>query len=169
MPTTALTLTVNATGYTNSSWTTPLNALVSNNTYASFAPGATSNRYFAYDTNAASVLPANAVIVGVEVTIQYRVSATTLGPTVVAGPGQSNIPASSAGAITGTTTKATYTFGGPTNKLNALDRSYLATLAVRISQTTAGTVTHFLDHATMTVYWETPATGPNLLFFGENF
>ncbi|MBO9680959.1 MAG: hypothetical protein J7556_22260 [Acidovorax sp.] len=171
MPSNALTLSVNATGYNNSSWTSPANALVSNNAYATKAPGVTSNQYFAYDTNAASVLPVDAVIVGVVITVEYKVSATALGPKVeTAGPAAgSGIPLSnSEPPIIGTTADVVYTVGSPTNPLGATSRDSLTTMALRLNQATSGSVTHYIDNATMTVYWDYPSTG-NVLFFGEPF
>jgi hypothetical protein len=171
MPSSTLTLAINTGAYSNNLWTSPANGLVSNNAYASNAPGVTGNRYFTYDTNAAALIPAGAVIVGVWLQVEHRVSATALGPNVMGAPGTSSgvaAPGGGQSAINGLTTDTVHSWGGPTNPLGATSVADLATLVVRISQTTAGAVTHFLDNATMVVDWVLPS-GANVLFFGENF
>jgi hypothetical protein len=170
MPTSTITLTMNAGAFSNGTWTTPGNALVSNNAYASLNPGVTSNRYLTFDTNAAALIPTDAVIVGVLVQVEHRVSATTFGPNLMAGPGTAAGVMTSGGQtpINGVTTDTVHSWGGGTNPLGALDVSSLATCIVRVSQTSAGSATHFIDNVAMWVDWVLPS-GANVLFFGENF
>lgn len=163
----ALTLTVNPTGYTNSYWTTPSNALTANNTYASAGPGSGS-RTFVYDTNAASVIPANAVILGVVITIKGYATVIANVPMIGAGPSSSGV----GGGVTlrpVTTTNAIYTYGASDDPMGATSRADLVTLAVRVQNTSGNNSIYYIDHATMTVYWDYPADGVNCMFFGENF
>lgn len=163
----ALTLTVNASGYANSYWTSPADALTANGAYASANPGSGS-RTFAYDTNAASAIPANAVILGVVITVKGYATTTANTPLIGAAPSASGI----GGAATlqpVTATNAVYTYGASDNPLDALSRADLATLAVRVQNTSGSTSTYYIDHATMTVYWDYPTDGVHCMFFGENF
>lgn len=165
MPSTTLTLSINATGYTNNLWTSPANGLVSNNAYASVVPGATSSRTLTYDTNAASVIPANAVITGVRMNVEYRVSTAGTGEVMFGGPGASG---GTAAGVSGSTTDTVYVFGGTGNPLGATSRGDLTVFSVKLYQGSNGSVTHYIDNAAAYVDWEYPAT-VNPLFFGENF
>lgn len=165
---TRLTLTANPTGYTNSNWTTPANALTSNNSYASQALSGTSSRLFAYDTNASSVIPANAVISGVVATVESRVSVASYGTLVGASPSATGL-GGSINMVGVTTTDAVYVYGASDDPLGATSLASLATLAVRAQNATSGTATVYIDHATMTVYWDYPTDGTHCMFFGENF
>lgn len=163
----ALTLTVNPTGYANSYWTSPANALTANNSYASAGPGSGS-RTFAYDTNAASVIPANAVILGVVITIKGYATVIANVPMIGAEPSSSGV-GGDATLQPVTTTNAIYTYGASDNPMGATSRADLVTLAVRVQNTSGNNSLYYIDHATMTVYWDYPADGVNCMFFGENF
>lgn len=161
-----LTLTINPTGYTNDYWASPANALTANNSYASAGPGSGS-RTLAYDTNAASVIPANAVILGVVITVRGYATTIANVPRIGAQPSSNGI----GGATTlqpVAATNTTYNYGAGDDPLGAVSRADLATLALRVQNTSGSTSTYYIDHATMTVFWDYPPAG-NALFFGENF
>lgn len=169
MPSNGLSLTVNASGYTNNLWTNPTNAVGSTGSYATVAPGNTSSRSLTVDTNVTSVLPADAVIKGVVINVKYKVSTTSFSPAMECGPSNgTNTPISSEPPITPTTSDVVYSFGSSTNPMNVTTRSQLVTMSMRVYQNTSGSLTHYIDDCNMTVYWDYPAAG-NVLFFGENF
>ncbi|WP_147403629.1 hypothetical protein [Alicycliphilus denitrificans] len=149
-------------------FTNPANVATSNNVYATATKSSTSNDYAVWTTNAASVIPANAVILGVQMQVEYKVSTTASSPFFRAGIGEL---AQNTGATTAspTTSDVTYTFGGPTDNMGAASRADLAKVALRISQSTSTSTTHSVDYFGVTVYWDYPTDGTNCMFFGENF
>lgn len=163
MASATLTLTVSS----SIGWVNPTNALVSNNAYASYSsvssPG--SNSYFRFSTNAASLLPANAVITGVRVDVEYRANTATPQPRFAAGPGDFG---GTANPVLVTTTDAVYIFGGVGNTLGAVTRDDVLVCSIQFGNNASGSAVHYIDNVVMYVDWELPKLG-NTLFHGENF
>lgn len=148
--------------------TNPANVATSNNVYATRAKANTSNDYAVWTTNAASVIPADAVILGVKMQVEYKVSTTASSPFFRAGIGELAMNTNYTTASP-TTSDVTYTFGGPTDNMGAASRADLANVSLRISQSTSTSTTHSVDYFSVTVYWDYPTDGANCMFFGENF
>ena len=173
MPTTQLTLTV-PSGFNNNVWTTPANAVVSDNLYASIDAGSHIYRTLTYQTNAVLALPANAIILGVQLGIEYRVSHTGYNAQARA-LSRAQTETGGAGYVAGTTQDALYYFGGSTNSLGVTRRDQLDQFVVQVRQQNGSgstQVIQYIDSAACWVYWELPPPPPprvNVLFFGENF
>jgi hypothetical protein len=163
MASATLTLTVSS----STGWVNPTNAFVSNNAYASYSSVTTSgtNFYFRFTTNAATLLPANAVITGVRMDVEYRTNNATPQPRFCAGPGDFG---GTANPVVVTTTDVVYVFGGPGNTLGAVTRDDVSTASIQFGNNAAGTSVHYIDNVVMYVDWELPKAG-NTLFHGENF
>jgi len=163
MASATLTLTVS----TSTGWVNPTNALVSNNAYASYSSVTAlgSNFYFRFNTNAAALLPANAVITGVRMDVEYRTNNAAPQPRFCAGPGDFG---GTANPVVVTTTDTVYVFGGPGNTLGAVTRDDVATSSIQFGNNASGSAAHYIDNVVMYVDWELPKTG-NTLFHGENF
>lgn len=147
--------------------TNPTNVATSNNVYATYTETTIgSNRYARWSTDAASKLPAEAVVVGFVMNVEYKVSTVASSPTLTAGPGSFGA-ATNATPASPTTADAIYQFGGPSDALGAKTRSDVATASIRYTQSSATSTTHSIDWVTATVYWKYPPTGPNKLFFGR--
>lgn len=169
MPSTALTLTINASGYVNSFFTNPGNALVSNNSYATVVTTSTSSRRLTADTNAASVIPSNAIIIGVVCTCEYKASVLTYSPYLYFGPGgSSGLYSGGKGPASVTTADVVYTTGSTTDQNTGTTIAALATMTVLLGTNSSGSTTHSIDNMTMTVYWDYPAS-INPLLLGELF
>ena len=154
---TILTLSVaSATGWTNPSY---LTASGSNYAYSSLDNTSTHNATF--NSNAASALPADAVILGVE--ISYKAYVNTTGPATRIFTSFPSSPGSYP-----TTSAVLYTKGGPTDKLGVNSAADIASPWLRVGNTAGGSATLYLNSFSIAVYWRIPAAG-NPLFFGEMF
>lgn len=163
---TRITLTVDTAAYLNSYWSNPTNALVANNSYASIAPGAGS-RHFVYTTNVTAVIPADVEILGAVITVKGYATNTANTPLIGAAPSSAGVGGSPYLQPV-TATNAVYTYGASNNPMGAKYRGDAVNLVVRIHHTSGNNSTWYIDHATMVLYWDYPASG-NALFFGENF
>lgn len=163
MPSTVLTLSVGtASSYFFQS---PENALVEDGTaaYVYDATGGDGVSVTAYyNTNATSIIPSNAKILGVEITA--KASNDYLGYGMI-GATISQTGSYPASFLPLTTTYEYFKFGSPTNNLGADSTIKLQILSVTLS--TSSPHNSYLDFITATVYWEVPSL--NVLFFGESF
>lgn len=154
---TILTLSLaGATGWTNPSYLT-----ASGGNYAYRSLDNTSNYSATFNSNAASALPAGAVILGVEVSYKAYVDTTAPATQVF-----TSFPVSPASYPT--TSEVLYTKGGPTNKLGVNSAADLATPWLRVGNTAGGSATLYVNSFSIAVYWQMPKAG-NALFFGELF
>ena len=115
-----------------------------------------------YNTNATSIIPSNAKILGVEITA--KASSDYLGYGMI-GATISQTGNYTAPSFPLTTTYEYFKFGSPTNNLGADSTIKLQILSVTLS--TSSPNKSYLDFITATVYWEVPSL--NVLFFGESF
>lgn len=164
MPTATLTLT-----YNNGNWSNPTNAIGANNQYATYnasAPGA--NVYMRFTTNASALIPANAVITGVSVHVEYRVNTTAGTPRFMAGPGEFGGNGYSSDVFPNTA-DTIYVFGGAGNTLGPATLANVSNCSIRNGNNAAGTAQHICDDIRMYVDWAYPTAGGNTVFFGNNF
>lgn len=158
---TSLTLSVNTTIFSN-----PGNVYAVDGRYSTGSTNNTNNGYNRYYTNATSVIPAGAQILGTEYTIRGCVNTTAFGAYCdVSWDGRAN----AGNTIAMPTTDTTIVRGGPTTVLGTPTLSDLNNLVMRYTQAnTAGNTEWWVDYLGVNVYWRIPAAG-NPLFFGELF
>lgn len=142
-------------------WTNPSNFTASGSNYAYRSLNNTTNSNTTFNSDAASALPAGAVILGVEVS--YKAYVNTTGPATRVFTAY---PASPESYLS--TSAVLYTKGGPTNKLGVNSAADLATPWLRVGNTAGGTATVYVNSFSISVYWQMPKAG-NALFFGELF
>lgn len=158
---TTLTLSLNSALFSN-----PGNVYAIDGQYSTGGPSNTNNAYNRYYTNATSVIPAGAQILGTEYIIRGRVNTTAYGARCdVSWNGFAN----AGDMISLPTTDTTIVRGGPTTVLGTPTLSDLGNLVMRYTQANSGGTTNWwVDYLGVNVYWKIPAAG-NPLFFGENF
>lgn len=157
---TTLTLSLN-----NASFSNPDRVYTINSQYATAFQSNTNNLYNRYYTNATSVIPADAQILGTEYTIRGRVSTIAYGAYCdVSWDGWAN----AGNTIAMPTTDTTIVRGGPTTVLGTPTLSDLNNLVMRYSNASSGLTSWWVDYLGVDVYWKIPAT-ENPLFFGELF
>lgn len=160
---TTLTLTLNLD---YASFGNPNNVYAIDGQYATGGTNNTSRYYTRYYTNATSVIPAGAQILGTEYTIRGRVDTTAYGAYCDVSW---DVWANAGNAIAMPTTDTTIVRGGPTTVLGTPTLSNLNNLVMMYSQTNSGGTTNWwVDYLGVNVYWKIPAAG-NPLFFGEMF
>lgn len=138
-------------------WTNPGNLTASGGNYAYRNLDNTSNYNATFNSNAASALPADAVILGVEVS--YKAYVNTTGPATRVFTTYPISPESYP-----TTSAVLYTKGGPTNKLGVNSAANIASPWLRVGNTAGGSATLYLNSFSIAVYWQLPPKGPNKLF-----
>lgn len=151
------------TASSSTGWSNPVNIYTTASAYASYnQSGQGTNAYFRFNTNAASVIPAKAVLLGVETRLKAYTNTATPQPRVNMGPGPFGGTAS---VYYLTTTATTYTMGGPTNLNGAATLSDIGNGAIRHGNDGTGTAKIYVNSLVMDVYWKLPS-GLNVLFFG---
>lgn len=136
-------------------------------TYTDSAPPL-NNYYFKFDTDAASMIPANAVISGVRIQVRYQSSTLPPQPRISAGPGEFGGPSGTNQYVLNTL--AYYTFGSSTDPLGATSVSDVTRISLKFGKDATGNVTYFFDYITVDVHWDNAgAGGGSALFFGELF
>ena len=163
MLSTVLTLSVG----TGNSWffKYPQNALIEGGSYAEVydpSSGYGSLGVANYNTNATSVIPNDAKILGVEITVIASYTEGFFGR-VSAGISQSG--GSVEPSVQLNNSFQSYKFGSSSNNLGADSLIKLKVLTVTL--TARDPERSYLDFITATVFWEVPSL--NVLFFGESF
>ena len=134
---TTLTLSLN-----NAIFYNPGNVYTIDGQYATGGTNNTSNGYNRYYTNATSVIPANAQILGTEYTIRGRVDTTAYGASCdVSWDGWAN----AGNTIAMPTTDTTIVRGGPTTVLGTPTLSSLGNLVMRFTQANSGGITNWWE------------------------
>ena len=167
MPSSTLTLTA-AAGSSSFFFTNLSEALVEGGNYAQAnAPDEIVEiAYGVFNTDAAQVIPQNALILGVEITAIARISSpfypSLKNDAKIDQTVQSFVP--SRGTLTDTF--STYIFGSPTDNQGITSNIKLQVLTVAIGVVDVGLYSQ-LDYVSVKVYWELPPS--NVLFLGESF
>lgn len=164
MPSSTLTLTADA-GSSSFFFTNLHYALVEGGSYAEvYDPtlGDGSRGVANYNTNATSVIPNDAKILGVEITVIASYTEGVYGR-VDAGISQSG--GSVEPSVQINNSFQSYKFGSSSNNLGADSLIKLQVLTVTLTAAYPGR--SYLDFITATVFWEVPSL--NVLFFGESF
>lgn len=168
MPSSTLTLTADA-GSSSSFFANLSNALVEDGGYAqaSTPDDVVQFAYGVFNTDAAQVIPQNALILGVEITAIAKISNSSYSNLKIDAKidqtVQSFVP--SRGTLTGTF--STYIFGSPTDNQGITSNIKLQVLTVVIGVAAYAVAYSQLDYVSVKVYWELPPS--NVLFLGESF
>lgn len=112
--------------------------------------------YLTFTTDAATSIPAAGVINGVEIVVNSRASITSSTPTILAGPGITTAPASTALSTTATS----YTFGGPTDTLGVTNSAGLANVCLNTRLAVATSTVFYVDSIKVNVYVTVPDGTP---------
>lgn len=154
--------------WSNGAITTPANALVSDNVYATISNVTTPNfLYVRWNTDASSKIPATAEIVGWEVSVEWKSNTVAASPNISAGPGNNGGITWGINQVNVSTTDTVYVFGSASTNVGNVSLSNLSTISIRYSQKTSASTTHYLDFIGCKVYWKLPKDPSNIVYMLE--
>lgn len=167
MPSSTLTLTADA-GSSSYFFTNLSGALGEDGDYAqAYAPSEEVEfAYGVFNTDAAQVIPQNALILGVEITAIARTPYSFYHNLKIDAKIDQTVQSFVPSRGTLTNTFSTYIFGSPTDNQGITSNIKLQVLTVTIGVWYAVADAQ-LDYVSVKVYWELPPS--NVLFLGESF
>lgn len=162
MPTVTLTCTYDSAN--SAAWTNGANISTNNNTSATISATSGSLTKLGFTTDAASVIPVGATIVGARMVLRARISAGT-GYGYLKDPGSYPDGGTAAHSILYNTTLTTYT----SIDLGSIvySSSWLSGY-IRLTNDSGTTQTQTVDYLAFEIDYVMPGSG-NAFFFGENF
>ena len=165
-------ITLSGDASQNGIWTSQAQGIGDDNLYATHVKTTTSFAPYYCLNNSDVVVPAGAILRGIQIEVDVKVSVTSSSPTFWLKVWGTADGVYTSGTIAETTERR-YVFGSMSD---ALVRTVLggdgstpdSNFYIRFTQSTTTSTTYSLDNITCQVCYELPVTG-NALFFGEIF